>query len=53
MKYLIIEKTRIGYKIKIDDGAAIHYVGYTARNAEQAHRARYNSKYKHFTRIYI
>lgn len=53
MKYLIIEKTRIGYKIKIDDGDTIHYIGYTARNAERVHRARYNSKYKHFTRIYI
>ena len=53
-KYLIIERTPHGWRIKDDTtGAAVHYVGYTARDAERAFRIEYNLKYKHFTKIYI
>ena len=54
MKHLIIEKTRIGYRIKNDaTGDAVHYIGYTARNAENAFRIAHGLRYKHFTKIYI
>lgn len=54
MKYLIIERTRHGWKIKNDaTGDAVHYFGYTARRAEKAFRAAFNLKNKHFTKIYI
>lgn len=54
MIFLIIEKTRIGYKIKNDaTGDAVHYIGYSARAAEKAFRAAFDLKYKHFTKIYI
>lgn len=54
MRFLTIEKTRIGYRIKdslTDD--AVHYIGYTARAAEKAYRAAHDLRYKHFTKIYI
>jgi hypothetical protein len=54
MNYLTIEKTRIGYRIKdtITMGN-IHYIGFSARQAEREHRAAFNLKYKHFIKIYI
>jgi hypothetical protein len=54
MQFLIIEKTRIGYKIKNDStGAAVHYIGCSARRAENTFRIEFNLRYKHFTKIYI
>jgi hypothetical protein len=53
MTFLIIEKTRIGYKIHTDEHPALHYIGYNARNAEKEYRLTNNLKYKHFTKIYI
>jgi hypothetical protein len=52
--YLIIEHTRIGYRIKNDaTGDAMHYIGYSMRNAEIAFRKQFDLKYKHFQKIYI
>ena len=52
-KYIIIEKTRIGYRIRTDDAPAVHYIDYTLKKALQAYRAAHNLKYKHFKKIYI
>ena len=53
-KYIIIERTPHGWKIKDDEsGAAVHFVGYSERCAVKAFRARFNLKYKHLEKIYI
>lgn len=54
MKYLIIERTRIGWRIKdtITD-KSMHYVYCTQKQAEQRHRNWLNLKNKRFTKIYI
>lgn len=53
-KYLIIEKTRIGYKIKDSiNNQYITYCDYTLQQAIINHRKRFNLKYKHFEKIYI
>lgn len=54
MKFLIIEKTSQGYRIKdtITD-IAVHYIGYTLKQAERQHRIKMNIRYKHFEKIYM
>lgn len=52
-KYLIIEKTRMGYKIHTDDAPTVHYIDYTLKNALQAYRRAHGLKYKHFEKKYI
>lgn len=53
MKFLTFDRTRYGWRIKDDDGHAVHYIGYTRRRAEKAFRNEFNLNYKHFERIYI
>jgi hypothetical protein len=54
MKYLIIEKTIQGYRIKdsITDIQA-HYIGYSLNGAIKQHRNNMNIKYKHLTKIFL
>jgi hypothetical protein len=54
MKFLTIEKTLQGYRIK-DSITDIqqHYIGYTLQQAIQKHRENMNIKYKHLTKIFI
>lgn len=54
MKFLTIEKTLQGYRIKdsITDIQS-HYIGYTLRQAIKKHRENMNIKYKHLTKIFI
>ena len=54
MTYLIIERTRHGWRIKNDaTGDTIHYINSTLRDAERYFRDRYNLRYKHFIKIFI
>ena len=53
-KYLIIEKIRIGYRIKDTiTNNCITYACYTLKNAIKRHRQLYNLKNLHFEKIYI
>jgi len=53
-KYLIIEKTRIGYTIKdtITNNRR-GYIGYSLQRAIKLHRAWYGLQKLHFEKIYI
>jgi hypothetical protein len=53
-RYLIIERTRQGWRIKDDaTGNTMHYVGYSIINAEKTFRRDFNLRGKHFTKIFI
>jgi hypothetical protein len=54
MKYLVIERTPQGWRIKdsITD-IQVHYIGYTLRQAERKHRDNMNIRYKHMEKIFI
>ena len=53
-KYLIIEKIKIGYKIKDTiTNNCITYAYYTLKNAIKEHRRIHKLKYIHFEKIYI
>lgn len=58
MKYMFVEKTLLGYRIKFDvpgtcavEGA--HYVGYSRRAAIKAARRDFGYVGKHFVLIYV
>lgn len=53
MRFMTFDRTRYGWRIKADDGLYVHYIGYTARAAEQEFRRSHGLRYKHFTKIYI
>jgi hypothetical protein len=55
MKYIIIEKTRQGWKIKDSiTNNTIHYIhGYSMREAERKHRENNGLKGKHLQKIII
>jgi hypothetical protein len=54
INYLVFEATRYGWRVKNSGtGDAMHYIGYSPREAERAFRAAFNLKYKHFTKIFI
>lgn len=53
MHFLTFDRTRYGWRIKADDGHTVHYIGYTARDAEREFRRAHGLRYKHFTKIYI
>lgn len=45
MRYITIEKTRQGYRVKYD-GESVHYVGYGLSAAKRKARADFGLKYK-------
>ena len=56
MKYLYVERTRIGWRVTRDcEGTCsregLHYVGYTRRQAIRAFRQDFNCVGKHFITI--
>ena len=52
--YLIIEKIRIGYRIKDSiTNNCITYAYYNLQKAIRRHRQLHNLKYIHFEKIYI
>ena len=55
MKYLYIQKTRIGFRIMrdLDNGSreGLHYIGYSRRDAIRAFRRDFDCVGKHFTII--
>lgn len=58
MKYMVVSKTPLGYRIRFDipgkcafEGA--HYVGYSRRAAIKAALRDFGYAYKHFVLIYV
>ena len=53
MLFLTIEKTLQGWRIKEENNIAIHYIGYSEREAVAAYRKAFNLQHKQLFKLYI